>query len=48
MRLGVTRWLAIALAIAGIATAMPAVAQSRVPMPNVTVDKKCAARTWKC
>ncbi len=39
MRLGVTRWLAIALAIAGIATAMPAVAQSRVPMPNVTVDK---------
>ncbi len=39
MRLGVTRWLATALAIVSVAAATPAVAQSRVPMPNVTVDK---------
>ena len=45
MRPGVTRWLAALLAIVGIVVAAPAPGQSRVPLPNVTVDKstQCVA-----
>jgi hypothetical protein len=45
MRIGVARRLATALAVAGLAAAAPAQGQSRVPLPNVTVDKstQCVA-----